>query len=125
MKTITTIEELMSELESGKYNYYGLRNATGHDLELIKSGREYLDCSFDFIDGTKTENQLNGTCAIGIDEFMSERDIIKSYEHTRAYYSGKTIILVGDRYAARGEDDCEIIIGGNGYGANVIAFVNL
>lgn len=124
MKKITTVEELMNELESVAYNYHGLRKATSHDIEIIESGRNYLDCSFDFVDGTKTNTRLGGTCAIEITEYMSENELQKRYEQLKKY-DGKTILLLGDKNGTHGEDKDEIVLGSNGYGADVIAIVEL
>ena len=123
MKTITTIEELMNELESGNYNFYGLRKATNHDLEIIESGREYLDCSYNWVDNTITDEQLCGTCAIYVSEYMTEKELQKKFELVNHRYIGKTMLLIGDKGGVPGEDEGEYIIGSNGYGAYVLATV--
>lgn len=124
MKKITTYEELMNELESGAYNYYGLRKATNHDIELIESGRDYLDCSFDWVDNSRTDTLLDGTCAIWITEYMAESELKKRHDLVEKY-EGKTILLLGGKKGTPGEDNGEIILGGNGYGADVIALVEI
>lgn len=125
MKEITTLEQLTEILESGSYNYYGLRNATEHDMDLINSGRDYLDCSYDWVDNVMTDTQLNGTCAIGINEYMADSEISKHLNRCRNGYEGNTILLVAGKSCEYGEDENEVILSNNGYGADVITIVNI
>lgn len=127
MKTITTIEGLRDVLEKDGYTYHGFRNATEHDLELVADGRDHLDCSYKYVDGNKTDEQFDGTCAIGVFNPMVNSVIIKRYEHAIKYYDGNTVLLLGDKCGKRvTQGECsEWILGGNGYGANVIAYVKL
>ena len=125
MKEITTLEQITEILESGSYNYYGLRKATEHDMDLINSGRNYLDCSYNWIDNTMTDTQLDGTCAVEINEYMSDNEISKRYSQTLNTYDGDIILLIADKCGEYGEDENEIILGSNGYGADVVAIVNI
>ena len=125
LNNLTSVEEIMDVLESGKYNYYGFRNATDHDIKLINKGQEYLDPSFDWTDNVRSKNKLDGTSAIEITEYMSDADIQKKYKQTLNGYTGNTILLIGDKHGTYGEDDGEIILGSNGYGADVIALIKL
>lgn len=77
MKKITTIDELMEVLESNEYNYYGLRGASEHDLEIMDRG--YLDCSQDNwnerdCDWHDDAEMLQGTSCIGIDNVWLDQD---------------------------------------------------
>lgn len=126
MKKITTIEELIEILESGEYNYYGLRCATNHDVENIERG--YLDCSYNWIDGEKTDEQLNGTCALSVGDFLNEKEIMRRYNRLAMYTSQhgtSTILLIADNNQEYGEDENEVILGSNGYGADVVAIVEI
>ena len=127
MRTITTIEEIVEIIESVTYNYCGLRNATEHDLELIAGGRDYLDCSYDwdFENDCMSDDKLNGSCAIEINEYMDTNVLLKRYQQSYETYSGNTILLIADKCGEYGNDENEIIIGSNGCGANVLAIVNL
>jgi len=125
MKRFTTIEEIMNELENGKYNYYAFRNITEHDTEVIESGREYLDCSHNWIDNEDTGEELNGTCGIGVIEWFENEEIMSRYEQCRNNYIGNVIVLIADNSSEYGEDENEVILGSNGYGANVIGYVEL
>lgn len=126
MKKITSIAEFMHELETGGHAYYGLRAATHHDLDNIERG--YLDCSFDWVDGEKTDHQLDGTCAIGICDSLSESEIMRRYKRLSMYNAAHgtgTTLLVADGGCEYGEDEDEVILGSNGYGADVVAIVEL
>lgn len=126
MKKITTIEQLMEVLESGEYSYYGLRGATNHDVDNIERG--YLDCSYNWIDGEKTDDQLNGTCALSVGDFLSEKEIMKRYNRLAMYtaqHGTDTILLIADVNCEYGEDEDEVILGSNGCGADVIAIVEI
>ncbi len=126
MKKITTIEELMEILESGEYSYYGLRGATNHDVANIERG--YLDRSYNWVDGEKTDEQLDGTCALSVGDFLSEREILRRYNRLAMYtaqHGTSTILLIGDNNQEYGEDENEVILGSNGYGADVVAIVEI
>ena len=127
MKTITTVEELMTELENTKYGYYGLRGVHQNDVEAVERGATYLDCSFNWVDGEQTEEKLNGTCALGVTEDNTANEIIERYKKARNMYSidCETVYLIADKNCEYGEDEDEVILGGNGYGADVIAEVIL
>lgn len=126
MREITTIEELMEEIEHGNYNGYGLRKATDHDMELINKGRTYLDVSYDAFDNeTYFDSPLNGTCAIAVYDFMNKSELRKRYEQVDNVYFGDTILLIADDDCECGNDDNEVILGSNGYGANIVAVVRI
>lgn len=124
MKTITTISELMAELESGEYNYYGLRGATEHDVEVADRG--YLDCSYD-ADDDVVVGDLNGTCGLNVHEYNSESELMERYNRALKIYAWKTktVYLIADKNCEYGVDEDEVILGGNGYGADVVAIVKL
>lgn len=125
MKTITTIEELMNTLEGS--GYFGLRKATEHDLEVI--GRGYLDCSYDWFDGEQSEKKLNGSCAISINDCLDEKEIMERYNRVCDSYINynhtDTVLLLNDKNEEYGNDPDEVILGSNGYGADVVAIVKL
>lgn len=127
MKKITTIEELMEILESGEYNYYGLRGASQDNIDQMDRG--YLDCSYNWEDGECTGEQLNGTCGIGIGDYLSEKEIRRRIERIRNCYNPvhetETILLIADSNCEYGDDEDEVILGSNGCGADVIAIVEI
>lgn len=125
MKKITTIEELIAEIESGSYSYYGLRGASRQDLANAES-RGYLDPSHEWIDNVRSDELLNGTCALGIDECMSVRTIMDRYERAAKMYSKiGTVLLIADKAQEYGNDEDEVILGSDGFGADVVALVEL
>lgn len=122
---ISTMKELMDILESGKYNYYGFRGASRHDIRnALSSG--YLERSNDWIDGVQTDNVLDGTCAVSVGDFLSDSEIRNRFNRVkRVYsYSTKTVLLVAGDSEDYGEDEDEVIISDNGYGADVVAIVD-
>lgn len=125
MKKIT-VAEIMEILEENKYNYYGIRGASESDMENLERG--YLDCSYDWCDNESTGEQLNGTCALDINEYMSENKIANICERAYKMYAKcngtNTILLIADNTQEYGNDDGEIILG-NGFGADVIAIIEM
>ena len=127
MKKITSVEELMEILENGQANYYGLRKATEHDIEIMDRG--YLDCSIDMFDNEDAEYSedvelLSGTSAISVNGYLSKETLLERYETLKSYL-GKTVLLISDSRATEGTDYNEIVLGHNGYGADVEAIVEL
>ena len=124
MREITSISELMAELESGNYNYYGLRGA--YDTDLDKLDRGYLDRSYIWEDGEQTEEQLSGTCALGVCDNLTEQQIMDRYATARNRYSENgTVLLIADKNQEYGNDENEVILGGMGCGADVVAIVRM
>lgn len=124
IRHISTIDELTEILESGEYAYYGLRGATKHDINSARLNG-YLGKSHNWIDGTRTDEVLDGTCAIYVGDFLSEAEIVHRYNLTKKYlYSTSTILLIAGDEADYGEDEHEVIISDDGYGADVIAVVD-
>lgn len=125
MKKITTIEELMNTLEGS--GYFGLRGASKHDLELLERG--YLDCSYVWEDGEITNEQLSGTCAVGVSEYLTKDEIKERYSDIVNMYcpahETNVVLLINDKYQKYGNDENEVILGSNGCGADVIAIVKL
>lgn len=126
MKKITSIEEIMEILESGEYNYYGIRAASQNDMKRIEDGKNYLECSHNWIDNEITDELLNGTCAIGIYDSDTAKQIAKAIERTKIYpHETGVILLIADKNMEYGEDDGEVILGNDGYGADVIGIIEL
>ncbi|MBQ8296855.1 MAG: hypothetical protein IJX77_03630 [Ruminococcus sp.] len=125
MTTITTLEELREAIESGNYNYYGLRGAHESDLEKLERG--YLDCSYWWERDEPTDESLSGTCALGVNEYISDEEIFRRYTDARDFYGRETqtVLLIADKNQEYGADENEVILGSNGYGADVIAIVKL
>lgn len=132
--TITTIGELIETLENGEYSYYGLRGASEHDLELINSGRDYLDCSQDNWDQRDCEwyddaDMLSGTSAIGVNDYMGISEIQDRVRDAMGYavnhHGTNTVLLIADANCEYGDDDKEVVLGSNGYGANIVAIVKI
>lgn len=125
MKKITTIADLIAEIENGDYNYYGLRGASNHDMANAEDCG-YLEPSHDWSDNEMSDELLNGTCAVGITDSMSSDRIADIYDRClHAYSTAGTVLLIADREQEYGEDDGEVILGSNGCGADVVAIVEL
>lgn len=126
MMTITSINALMEIIENGEYNHYGLRGA--HESDIANIERGYLDCSFFWSDhiAEEDEEQLNGTCAIDVHEYLDQSEILRRYVSARDGYSPiHTVLLIADNNYEYGYDENEVILGNNGFGADVIAIVKI
>lgn len=130
MKKITTVAELMDELT--KSGYFGLRGASEHDIEIADRG--YLDCSLDLFDRRDCDydedaDLLSGTSAISVNDFMSEDELTARYNDALGYaqnhHGTNTVYLLSDDCKEYGEDENEVILGHNGYGADIVAIVEL
>lgn len=130
MKTITTIAELMEILNNSKN--YGLRGASEHDIEIADRG--YLDCSLDIWDARDCDydedaDKLNGTSAIYVSNELGEVEVINRYNMAQGYaknhHMTNVVYLISDSSFEWGIDDNEIVLGHNGYGADVEAIVEL
>ena len=128
MKKITTIEKLMEALEGT--GYFGLRGASEHDLEIEDRG--YLDCSLDLWDKRdcnydEEAELLSGTSAINVNEYLDEEEVMTKYKKALGYatnYHGNTkVYLLNDKHAEYGDDEEEVVLGHDGYGADIVAVV--
>lgn len=125
MREITSMNELMAELESCNYNYYGLRGAYQSDIDAANTNG-YLNTSYVWEDGEQTDEQLGGTCALEVNEYLTAQQIMDRYERALAMYSEiGTVLLIADKNQEYGNDENEVILGSNGYGADVVAIVRL
>lgn len=121
---ITTVSELIDTMMVHDYNYYGLRGAYPEDMNDISRG--YLDCSSVWEDGDYFDEKLNGTCAVGINEDLSESELIRRYNTALNVYSRTgDVLLIADYNETYGDDENEVILGNHGYGADVVAIVRL
>lgn len=130
MRTITTIEDLMDAI-NGKWTF-GLRGASEHDLTLLARG--YLDCSQDLWDRRDCEyddsaSTLSGTSAIYADEMMDEGELAAAYNAAKGYaknhHGTDVVLLINDKSYEWGDDENEIVLGHDGYGADIIAVVDI
>lgn len=113
-------------MESRNYNYYGLRMTTDRDEELISKGAEYLDCSIDAFEDSETYGEkLSGTSALGVHDFMSECELEDRLQDLKAHYAGHRVILIADSRQEYGDDPDEVVLGSNGYGADIVAEVTI
>lgn len=139
MREITTVAELMEEIENG-HGAYGFRGASEYDLEHRAEFEErgYLDCSFDLWDSRDCDYvedtaRLNGTSAIfagiGGDTWIDENKVKAAYDAALGYahnhHFTDVVYLVKDKNFEYGEDESEVVLGHNGYGADIVAIVKL
>ena len=81
------------------YVYYGVRCHHGTPVAV----GETVENSFVWIDGEKTSEMLDGTCAIN----LKRKDVESLIDAYR--YLGDMIVIAGD-YMQYGDDDGEIVI---------------
>lgn len=126
VKRISNIDDLVEELESLNYSYYGLRGATNKDMSLLSRG--YLDFStdWDFEYDRPSGEELDGTSALVVSDTMTNNQILKVYNRAKTMY-GKTgvVLLIGGEYSDYGDDEDEIIISQGSHGADVVAIVEI
>lgn len=128
---INSIDEIMSKLEGN--GYFAFRGASEHDIEVADRG--YLDRSLDLWDsrGISYDDEaelLNGTSGIGINSYMDKSEILKRFEMAKGYaknhHGTNVVLLISDSTEDyEGADEDEVILGHGGYGADVIAVVNI
>ncbi len=128
---INSIDEIMSKLEGN--GYFAFRGASEHDIEVADRG--YLDRSLDLWDsrGISYDDEaelLNGTSRIGINSYMDKSEILKRFEMAKGYaknhHGTNVVLLISDTTEDyEGADENEVILGHGGYGADVIAVVNI
>ncbi len=73
---------------------------------------------------------LNGTSGIGINSYMDKSEILKRFEMAKGYaknhHGTNVVLLISDTTEDyEGADENEVILGHGGYGADVIAVVNI
>ena len=112
-----TMAEIMKIVNNGEYNYYGLR-ADDEDIyeigETCENSHEWWqddpeddDMEYNDSMGCWDGGELDGTCAIEINEFNSERALGLSKNYC---YSFSTLYLIAGDNAENGNDAGEIII---------------
>lgn len=98
MKKREVIENIMNRIEeireNSDYEYIGVRV---QENEFVKG--EILDNSFVWIDGEITDEELDGTCAVKLEDA----------ELAKGYF-GDHVAIIGGDYMEYGQDLGEIII---------------
>ena len=131
MKKITSVEELIEILENNSGNF-GLRGASEHDIEIADRG--YLDCSLDTwgerdCPYDEDAEKLSGTSAIYVSNDLDTEEIVDRYQmaygYAKNHHMTDTVYLISDSSYDWGIDENEIVLGHNGYGADVIAVIEL
>lgn len=93
-----TIENIMNRIEeireNSDYEYIGVRV---QENEFVKG--EILDNSFVWVDGEITDEELDGTCAVKLEDA----------ELAKGYF-GDHVAIIGGNYMEYGQDLGEIII---------------
>lgn len=124
--TIHSFDELIEILESGEYNYYGLRGLTRHNISQINRG--YLDQSFDWDteNDVRSDDYLDGTSAIVVSDTMTEKQIKNAISLVKKLYNfnGVIALIAGDS-GDYGDDEDEVIISCDGRGADIIALIDI
>jgi hypothetical protein len=100
MVKFSTIKEIANKLDlpTYEYDYIGIR-IQEMDAEI---GTVMTHNSKTWIDGTETDENLNGVCAI---------DVTRTNQLTGfGGYFGNYILILGSYNATYGEDQCELIM---------------
>lgn len=106
MTTATEILEAIKQLLSGT-EILGLRaNNDQFGCDLVSVG-DRLPCSYCWDDGEPTTYELDGTCAMGVDEDTQINDITRFLAEYGSL--GQVILITGSAYTS-GEDLGEYVI---------------
>lgn len=107
-----SLSEVMETMEQETTNY-GFRGASQHDLEIVKSGQTYLEPSTDMFDGNFSDEKLDGTCAIQINEYMDLDELAEAYEYTKKMYADnpdEIVLFISGGCQEYGNDEDEVIL---------------
>ena len=105
----TILETIKSLVAEEKFDFYGLRavHSPSGQADRVSVG-EVLPCSYRWYDGEPTEEELDGTCALRVnegtelahlDEFMREYGVL-----------GQQVALIAGYQGTWGEDMGEVVI---------------
>lgn len=78
---------------------------TQYNAEMMSRG--YLDVSYRWIDNEITDEKLNGSSAVYVDDYMSKDELLKRYKAVIKTYPKNgvdTILLIRDKHFEWGED---------------------
>ena len=128
---INNLDDIMSKLNGN--GYFAFMGASEHDIEVANRG--YLDRSLDLWDsrGISYDDEtelLNGTSGISINSYMDKSEILKRFEMAKGYaknhHGTNVVLLISDSNEDyEGADENEVILGHGGYGADVVAVVDI
>lgn len=99
-KKITEIAKIVME-EGYDFEYIGLRvQESDYGLSV---GQEIEHCSFHWIDGDMTDDEIDGICAV---------NALAASKRTLGFgaYMGNVVLVLGSNRSEYGEDDGEIIL---------------
>ncbi|MDD5064972.1 MAG: hypothetical protein PHQ35_09495 [Phycisphaerae bacterium] len=114
------LEQLKEILEGS--GYFGLRGLSGIHGKAEYQDGEILECSFDDWDNRGVEynpelDRLDGTAAIGVNEYMDDEEIVEMYKKALNYSDCGKVILISGTDAEAGCDGHETVISYKGDGA--------
>lgn len=123
-----TIEEINELLEGN--GYFGFRGLNGIYGAAEYEENETLEKSIDDWDGRGVEynselEKLNGTSAIGVNEYMTEDQIMEMYEKALNYSDCGKVILINGSDEEQGNDAGEVVLSYKGDGARFLGYVEL
>jgi hypothetical protein len=104
-----TANEILQKIRDSKYNIHGLRA----DSKNYNTG-DNMPNSREWVDGTATDDYLNGTCAVFVDyDFLNDDATLTNIENAltqSSEYDGTSIYLIAGNKSEWGQDKNEIII---------------
>jgi hypothetical protein len=110
--------------------YFGFRGLNGIYGNAEYEENEILPCSLDDWEGRDIEydenlEELDGTSAIGVNEYMSEKEIKAAYEKALNYSDCRKVILINGDGEEYGADEGETVLSYMGDGAKFLGQVIL
>lgn len=133
-KEINSVDELALTLESrieadrGRFTY-GIRGISEYNAKEISEGNTYISPSFKGVDGEPTEEVLDGTSAIYVDDYLSLDELKNRIMKAKMYGSadGNNLYLVRGYESDYGEDEDEYVYSNHKFGhsgAEVVAKIS-
>lgn len=135
MREFKTAQEIVDYMEAN-FAQYGVRGASERDEQANYNEGDFMGFSLDLCDERDCEydedaEELDGTCAIGINQMMYDDDVAKAVEMARGYagnhHCTNIVYLICGKDSEYGADEQEVIINNSditGYrGAQVVGVV--
>jgi hypothetical protein len=123
--TLDVVKEILED--SG---YFGFRGLSGIYGSTEYAEGDILEYSIDDWDGRDIEfndglDRLDGTSAIGVNEYMEDEKIIEMYKKALRYSDCGKVILINGNRQTYGADQDEVVISYKGDGAMFLGYVEI
>ncbi len=107
------IENLFSNWDDREFEYYAIRGYVPHDSQYKEYAvGEYLPNSYDWDDGVKTDEMLDGTSGVQVGHYYGGKylNVDQAINIAKQYGSPEHWIIIAGNDAHYGDDEEEIIL---------------